>query len=71
MKERIINVILQNTHDAFGFHQDFKPHQNEERFGSLIILIAWMSSFGSVGWKQEENNKVIKKYINYQTNNSC
>lgn len=27
MEERIIKVILINTDDGFGFHQDFKPHQ--------------------------------------------
>lgn len=37
MEERIIKVILQNTHDGFGFHQDFNPHQNEERWCSLVV----------------------------------
>lgn len=39
MEERIIKVILQNTcgWSGFGFHQDFNPHQNEERWCSLVV----------------------------------
>lgn len=34
------------------------------QFGSIIVLIAWVRSFGGAGWSQEGSNKVSKKYNN-------